>query len=239
MALGPGQLCDATHKGAADADDVKVHAAIVAMGIMQPMEFMDQSPGGLRAEIAAAAASLIAEDGFDYESAKRKAFDRVTGGKGGRIAREVLPSNQEIEDAVREYQQIFQADTQPARLLELRTKALALMELLQDFSPTVAGAIANGTAGEHTDIHLQCFADNAKAIGIFLIDQRISADAATLPHFRSQHADVEALAIHWQGELATIAVYPEIDLRGALKPDSRGRVQRLDIDGLRRLLETR
>jgi hypothetical protein len=208
------------------------------MGIMQPMEFIDQSPNGLRAEIAGAAASLIAEEGFDYESAKRKAFERITGGRGSRIAREILPSNDEIEDAVREYQQIFQADTQPARLKALRTKALALMRLLKDFSPTVTGAIVNGTAGEHSDIHLQCFADNAKAIGIFLIDQHLSADAATLPHFRAGHSDVEALAIQWQGELATIAVYPEIDLRGALKPDGRGRVQRLDIDGLSRLLET-
>ena len=204
---------------------------------MQPMDFMDQSPGGLRAEIAAAAASLIAEEGLDYASAKRKAYERITGGKGSRIAREVLPSNDEVEDAVRDYQQIFQSDTQPARLRALRMKALALMRLLQDFNPTVTGAIANGTAGEYSDIHLQCFADNAKAIGIFLIDQHISAQAATLPHFRPGQPEVEALAIQWQGELATIAIYSENDQRGAMKPDAKGRVQRLDLPGLERLLD--
>lgn len=213
-----------------------MHAPIVAMGIMQPMEFIEPPGSGLRAEIAAAAASLIAEDGFDYESAKRKAYERITGAKGSRIAREVLPSNEEVEDAVREYQQIFQSETQPARLLSLRRKALALMELLKDFSPTVTGAIANGTAGEHSDIHLQCFADNAKAIGLFLIDHRISAEAGTLPHFRPGQPEVEALVIQWQGELATIAIYPETDQRGALKPDGRGRVQRVDLVSLRSLL---
>lgn len=213
-----------------------MHAPIVAMGIMQPMEFIDPTATGLRAEIAAAAASLIAEDGFDYESAKRKAYERLTGAKGSRIAREVLPSNEEVEDAVREYQQIFQSDTQPARLVSLRRKALALMELLRDFAPTITGAIANGTAGEHSDIHIQCFADNAKALGLFLIHQGISAEAGTLPHFRPGQPDVEALALQWQGELATIAVYPETDQRGALKPDGRGRVQRLDLAGLKSLL---
>ncbi|MFN5448992.1 MAG: UDP-N-acetylmuramate--alanine ligase, partial [Burkholderiales bacterium] len=48
--------------------------------------------GGLKAEVAAAAAYLIAEEGLDYASAKRKAYARVTGGKGHRISKEALPS---------------------------------------------------------------------------------------------------------------------------------------------------
>jgi len=101
----------------------------------------------------------------------------------------------------------------------------------------VTGAIANGTAGEHSDIHLQCFADNAKALGIFLLNQNIRSDAACLPHHRAGHPPVEALAIQWMGELAVIAVYPEVDARGALRPDAKGRLQRLDCLGLQELLQ--
>ena len=197
---------------------------------------LHEGRGGLRAEIAAAAASLIAEDGLDYASAKRKAFERLTGGKGSRIAKSLLPSNDEIEDALRDYQQIFQSDSQPARLRALRQKALALMLLLEDFSPLLTGAVANGTAGEHSDIHLHCFADSAKDLGIFLLNQRLTSQAATLPAMRPGGAEIEALAIDWQGELATIAIYPEVDRRGALRQDTRGRPQRIDIAGLEHLL---
>jgi hypothetical protein len=190
----------------------------------------------LKEEIAAAAARMIAEEGMDYATAKRKAQEQITGGRRSRHTREALPSNEEVEDAVREYQQIFQSDTQPARLLALRIKALALMRLLKDFSPTVTGAVANGTAGEFTDLHLQCFADNAKALGIFLIDQGIPAQATTLPHFRGDREEVEALVVHWQGEVASIAVYSHLDQRGAMKPNARGRIQRLDIPALAALI---
>lgn len=208
------------------------------MGIMAAMDHNTSQGRGLRAEIAAAAASLIAEDGLDYATAKRKAYERITGARGSRIARETLPSNEEVEEAVREYQQIFQSDSQPERLEALRGKALSLMELLEDFSPLVTGAISNGTAGDYSDIHLQCFADSAKDLGIFLLNRDIAAEAASMPGSRPGAPEVEALVIQWQNELAVIAVYPEHEMRGALKADASGRRQRLDIAALKRLMET-
>ena len=190
--------------------------------------------GGLRAEIAASAAALIAEDGLDYVTAKRKAYERLTGGRGSRIAKEMLPSNEQVENALREYQALFQADSQPQRLLELRTKALALMELLQAFEPTVVGAIANGTAGDHSDIHLHCVADSAKALGIFLLNHHLNSEAAMLPNMRAGGPDVEALALQWQGELAVVAVYPHRDGRSSRRNDNNGKshMARLDIPAL-------
>jgi hypothetical protein len=188
--------------------------------------------GGLRAEIASSAAAMIAEEGLDYASAKHKAYLRITAGRGRRIARQDLPSNEEVEHALREYQQIFQSDTQPARLRDLRLKALALMRLIAEFNPAVTGAIANGTAGEHSDIHLHCFTDTAKSLGMFLLDQHIRHDAAELPHLRANQPNVEALALHWQGELVTIAIYPPTDRHHILRADNRGRSLGLDIRGL-------
>jgi hypothetical protein len=192
----------------------------------------------LRAEIAAAAAALIADEGLDYGSAKHKAYQRITGGRGRRIARQDLPSNEEIEDALREYQQIFQSDSQPRRLRTLREKALSLMQLIADFNPAVTGAIANGTAGEHSDIHLWCFTDTAKTLGMFLLDHRIRHDAITLPHQRGRQEDVEALVLHWQGELVTVAVYAPADRHLLMRNDSRGRNAGLDIRGLESMLAT-
>ena len=214
---------------------------IVAMGIMRTMrnlELDDDLLGreGLRAEIAAAAASLIAESGLDYAHAKRKALERVAGGKGSRLARELLPSNEEIEDAVREYQRIFQSDVQPLRLHSLRKKALALMQLLSDFDPMLTGAVANGTAGEHSDIHLQCFANSAKELGIFLLNQGLDCQAAALPPTRPGGEEIEALAIQWQGELATIAVYPENERRNGPRTESKKKPSRLDIHAVENLL---
>lgn len=190
----------------------------------------------LTQEIAHCAARMIAEEGMDYANAKRKAYLQITGGRESRIARQMLPSNEQVEEALREYQQIFQADHQPQRLLSLRRKALELMKLLKDFSPTVTGAIANGTAGEHSDIHLQCFADSAKDLGIFLLNQGLDAQATTLPHFRGGRQEVEALVIRWQGEMAVIAVYPHQDGRGAMKPDGQGKQKRLDPKALEKLV---
>lgn len=189
----------------------------------------------LRYEIAVAAAAMIAEEGLDYSSAKRRAYERITGGKGNRIAKEALPSNEEIEQAVREHQAIFQPEEQPKRLKELRLKALGLMALLKDFSPAVTGAIANGTASEHSDIHLHCFADSAKELGIFLLNQNIASEAGLMPNARPGQPDVEALAIQWQGELATIAVYPELESR--LGSQKQARLLRLSTRALQELID--
>lgn len=191
----------------------------------------------LRCEIAAAAAAMIAEEGLDYASAKRRAYERITGGKGSRIAKEVLPSNEEVEQAVREHQAIFQSQEQPKRLRELRLKSLALMELLSDFSPMITGAVANGTAGEHSDIHLHCFADSAKEIGISLLNHNIPSEAGFMPNAKPGQPDVEALAIQWQGELATIAVYPELELRLNGQKQAKSKPIRINTRSLQALLE--
>lgn len=196
-----------------------------------------QGTGGLRAEIAAVAAALIAEDGLEYGAAKRKAFERITGGRGSRLVKELLPSNEQIVQALREYQSLYQSDTQPRRLLALRQKALALMHLLRDFHPMVVGAVANGTAGEHSDLHLHCTADNAKALGIFLLNQNIPNEAAPYPNVRPGQPDVEAIALQWQGELAIVAVYPEAE--GRLCTNGKGHIERLGIAELAQLIGER
>ncbi len=137
-------------------------------------------PSRIRDEIAAAAARLIAEDGVDYAGAKRRAAREVTG--DARPPSDCMPGNDEVEAAVREHQALFLGDTQPARLLALRTAACDVMRFLQDagigLTPFATGAIVNGTAGEHSDIHLQVFDDNAKDLEIFLLNAGVDFEVS-------------------------------------------------------------
>lgn len=193
--------------------------------------------GLLRSEIAAAAARMIAEDGASYDSAKRKAARQVLG--NARIKGEILPNNEEIEEEVRIYNELFLADTQPERLLQLRQIALDLMNRLQRFNPYLTGSVLNGTAGEHSDIYLQLFTDSAKDVEIFLLNQNIDFDVSETSHFKGQGQSAETISFMWRGEGVHLMVYDADDLRGALKPGSNGRIERADIQALSQILASR
>ena len=188
----------------------------------------------LRAEIAAAAARLIAEDGADYGTAKRKAARQILGDQ--QPPANVLPDNAQIEAEVRVYQSLFHADTQPARLFRLRTLAVDIMDKLAQFNPFLTGAVLGGTAGPHDDIHLQLFADSAKEVEIFLLNRNVQIDISESPHFKGPRYDpVETVSFLWQQEGVHAELYELDDLRGAVK--ARGdKVQRADIAAVRALL---
>jgi hypothetical protein len=189
----------------------------------------------LRTRIAAAAARLVAQDGADYGTARRKAASQVLG--VDRAAPNLLPDNLEIEDEVRKYQALFQGTVQAARLRELRSTALDVMDALADFRPYLTGAVLNGTAGAHDDIHLQLFADSAKEVEIFLLNRNINIELSETPHFKgARHDAVETVSFLWHGEAVHAELYDLDDLRGALKPRADGRLHRADVAGVRALM---
>jgi hypothetical protein len=189
----------------------------------------------LRAEVAARAARLIAEDGADYATAKRKAMRLVLGEE--QAPPRLLPDNAEIEEEVRKYQALFLGDTQPARLRALRMIALEVMQQLEQFRPYLTGAALNGTAGEHNDVHLQLFADSAKDVIMFMLDRDVHIDISETPHFKGgRHDPVETVSFHWRKQQVHAELYEMNDLRGALKPRADGRPQRADINAVRAML---
>ena len=187
------------------------------------------------AEIAAVAARMVVDDGLEWGAAKRRAVQQL--GLGSRAR---LPGNDELEDAVREHIAIFCADTQPRELAALRRLALTWMERLEPFRPHLAGAVWHGTATRRSDIYLQLFCDDSKSTEILLIDRGVRYEPSTVPGFRGD--PVEALSLQSQcpelGE--TIGVHLLVhdmgDLRGALKPDARGRTPRGSLEAVRRLV---
>jgi len=191
----------------------------------------------LRAQIAALAARMVAQDGADYATAKRKAARQVLG--EDTTGANLMPDNTEVEHEVRQYQALFHADTQPARLLALRTTALQIMAALANFKPYLTGAVLNGTAGEHDIIHLQLFAESAKDVVMFLLDKEVLFELAETPHFKGgRHDPVETVSFTWRNESVFAELYEMNDLRGALKARPDGRPQRVDSATLQAMLDT-
>ncbi|MCK9516592.1 MAG: hypothetical protein WCZ18_02785 [Ottowia sp.] len=175
----------------------------------------------LTQEIAAVAARLVVEDGLDYGTAKQRAC-KITGAP----QRTQLPDNDTVQEQVREYLDLFCADTQPAELAALRQLALHWMERLQAFRPHVSGAVWNGTATRLSDIWLQLFCDDPKSAEIALIDEGVRYSVNATAGFNGEVVDV--LSFSWPcPELEEhigvhLMIYDRIAIRGALKPRAGG-----------------
>lgn len=189
-----------------------------------------------KAEIAAAAARLIVEEGLDYGAAKRQAVKQLGAG-----ARGALPDNAQVEMAVEEYIALFCADTQAQELHALREIALQWMQRLERFQPHLGGAVWRGTATRNSDIYLQLFCEDSKVAEITLIDMGVRFDARSVPGFHG--APVDALSVNVRSEQLRqnigvhLMIYDLDDIRGALQLDARGRNARGDAIALRRLME--
>lgn len=189
----------------------------------------------LKTEIAAAAARMVVEEGLEYGAAKRRAIKQMS-----LPARSALPGNDEIEDEVRDYIAMFCAETQSGELRALREHARAWMQRMSAFRPHLGGAVWRGTATRLCDIYIQLFCDDSKSAEIALIDLRVSYVPRSVTGFTGD--TVDALSVHsfcraLNEEVGVhLLIYDHDDLRGALKPDAKGRTPRGDLAALQRLL---
>jgi hypothetical protein len=182
----------------------------------------------MRELIAQSAARLIAEDGMqDYAAAKRKAARQI-----GVPDSHSLPSNAEVETALRAYQELYQKDEQPARLKCLRQEALAAMQLLERFNPHLTGSVLSGTATRHSDINLQLFTDNVKDVELFLLNRGMPYETGE-KRFRINDETLPVPTFTLQGETAEIrlAVFGTDDLRknaAAGKAPDRAKIRQVE-----------
>lgn len=185
----------------------------------QPMSADPQA----RREIAAHAAQLVADSAMDYGEAKRRAARDLF---GSGVPRSAMPDNDEIDEALREHLELFDAERHPERVAAMREAALDLMERLADFDPYVTGAAWKGIVAEHATLHLQLFSDSGKEVAIHLLNQGIEPEATEAPHFRSPGSTVEALNFEWRGLPVLLSLYDRDELRGALKAARGGEADR-------------
>lgn len=125
-----------------------------------------------RYRLAHEAARLIAESGVrDFHQAKLKAAQRL-----GIHDDASLPRNREIEEALREYQRLFQGDSQSSELRRRREAALNALEFFAPFDARLVGPVLDGTADSNSPVQLQLYVDDAEAVHRFLEDHRIPAE---------------------------------------------------------------
>ena len=126
--------------------------------------------GNLRRALAQEAARIMAQHGIhDFLTAKRKAAERL-----GVTDSSALPRNTEIEDALAEYQRLFDAGGHEQSLQAQRRAALQAMHWLSQFEPRLVGPVLTGTATEHADIQLHLFADRPENVTLQLMDRGIA-----------------------------------------------------------------
>ncbi len=185
----------------------------------------------LRRHLAHQAARLIAVDGVaDFAAAKWKAARQA-----GLADSNLLPDNEEIEEALREYQSLYQSEDQPAHLRRLREIALKAMRELESFRPALVGSVLSGTAGQHSDINLQLFADDTKALTMYLVNHRKRFEEGTRRVRRGdQLVDVPHIRIEVDGVTVTLTVLDRDDERSLARsrsddePSARARIADLE-----------
>ncbi|HEX5304710.1 MAG TPA: hypothetical protein VFW82_01345 [Dyella sp.] len=164
-----------------------------------------------RLRIAQEAARLMSEHGIrDFHHAKLKAAERL-----GIVDAQSLPRNDEIEQALREHQRIFQADTQPQRVRRCREAAVEAMRFLKAYQPRLVGAVLDGTADVHSAVCLHLFADDPDDVLRFLGEQGVPFETQTrrLRLSRDETGEYPVLLFSADGLPFDLTVLPTDSLR--------------------------
>ena len=197
----------------------------------------------LRQLIAQQAARMMAEDGInDFAYAKKKAGKQL-----GVTESSVLPTNAEIEEEVRLYHNIYNADEQPLELAKLRKAALMTMQIFERFSPHLTGSVLDGTAGKFSQTNIHLFADSAKDVEMFLLNQQIPfesseksfriSDKPSKDKKEKVRKTVPVFTLETELGLQKLSVFDVDDMRVAVKRTVDGsNADRADISNLQALI---
>jgi predicted nucleotidyltransferase len=166
-----------------------------------------------RHRLAHEAARLMAEGGIrDYHQAKLKAAARL-----GIHDDASLPRNREIEDALREYQRLFQGEFQTHGLRARREAALRALEFFAEFDPRLVGSVLEGTADAGSPVTLHLYTDDPKRVPQFLDQHGIPAEASSrrLRLDRARSADFDVWVFSAESLTFDLTVLPTDTLRQA------------------------
>jgi hypothetical protein len=188
-----------------------------------------------RTRLAQEAARLMAVGGIrDFHQAKLKAAERL-----GIHDDASLPRNREIEDALREYQRLFQGDATADALQRRREAALQALEFFAEFDPRLVGPVLEGTADANSPVALHLYSDDSGAVGRSLGDSGIPAEARgrRVRLDRERDFDAEVWLFSADGLTFDLTVLPHDALRQApLSPVDEKPMRRASAAQLRALL---
>jgi hypothetical protein len=185
----------------------------------------------MRRRIAHAAARILAEDGsLDYGSAKRKAARQLGAPDSGN-----LPDNQQIEEALRSYQALYQAEETRDQLALLRQTAIEFMAHLSNFDPHLTGSVLNGTAGRHANINLQLFTDDQKEVEFLLMRLGLPYQAGEYRGADMPGLTYPRFIIDDPRASVDLVVFPTAELRSMKRLQADGSPRRLRLPQVRAL----
>ena len=118
----------------------------------------------VKKHIASIAAEIIIEEGVsDYLYAKKKAAKYLNYN-----SYQILPSNNEIDEAIRDYQATFPSNN-VADFIFYQDIAIKIMSELEPFNPLITGTLQEGRVTNNQKILINLFTDNFKEIEYFLL----------------------------------------------------------------------
>jgi hypothetical protein len=118
----------------------------------------------VKKHIASMAAEIIIEEGVsDYLYAKKKAAKYLNYN-----SYQILPSNNEIDEAIRDYQATFPSNN-VADFIFYQDIAIKIMSELELFNPLITGTLKEGRVTNNQKILINLFTDNFKEIEYFLL----------------------------------------------------------------------
>lgn len=177
-----------------------------------------------RRVIAAEAARIMATQAqSNYRIAKTKAAERL-----GINMRTVLPSNAEVENALRAYQGFYGGERHIRHLQTMREIACRAMRSLEPFCPRLVGPVLEGTADEYARITLHVFKDPPDAVAIHLLDTGIdfSHEQRKIRWHDGSYRQVPLLVFDAEGIEVELALFNYVDLRQAPLSPVDGRPQK-------------
>ena len=187
----------------------------------------------IRREVAVEAARIMATEGLhNYKAAKRKAADRV-----GASTRLVLPSNREVEEALRAYQGFYGGERHLDHVQKLRETAIEVMRALDDFQPRLVGPVLDGTADSHSRVSLHVFHDPPEQVMFHLQERGIEfhQEQRRIRWHDGSHHDIQLLVTDVNDVTVELALFSLLDLRQAPpspidgKPQKRARLPDVEI----------
>lgn len=129
----------------------------------------DRKGARVRQQVAHEAARILATEGQrNYRTAKEKAAHRV-----GASPRMGLPSNAEVEEALKSWISLYGGAEHDAHLAELRRAAVEAMKFFAEFRPKLVGPVLEGTADRYSRICLHVFSEDPDAVARFLMNHNL------------------------------------------------------------------
>jgi len=143
----------------------------------------NRSDAHLRQRIAYETARILVDGTCqDIRIARRKAAERLS------VTRRFdLPTEEEIEQVLKEQQSLFQREQQPVVLENLRQQAVVAMKTLASFNPRLVGPVLTGTAESYNKIQLHLFTETTEEVILSLLDRQIPwQDGEKTLHFKGE-----------------------------------------------------